>query len=121
MTGATLCRRATAWRSRRWRASASPLAPPTGARAAPRLQRIGDAVHSPSHRKAAQRFLRELSIPPSWTYEEWDLLAQTIRYHRGPEPTADRGAFSRLHEDEQRSIRALAGVLRLARALRKCG
>jgi len=90
-------------------------------RAAARLQRIGDAVRAPSHRKAAQRFLRELPLPPSWTFEEWDLLALTIRYHRGAEPTADRGAFGRLHEEEQKNIRALAGVLRLARALRKCG
>ena len=78
-------------------------------------------MRAASHRKAAQRFLRELPLPPIWTFEEWDLLAQTIRYHRGPEPAADRGAFSRLHEDEQRNIRALAGVLRLARTLRKCG
>ena len=89
-------------------------------RAAARLQRVGDAVHAPSHRKAAQRFLRELPLPPSWTFEEWELLAQTLRYHRGAEPSSDRGAFGRLHEDEQKNIRALAGVLRLARALRKC-
>jgi CHAD domain-containing protein len=89
-------------------------------RAAARLQRVGDAVHAPSHRKAAQRFLCELPLPPSWTFEEWELLAQAIRYHRGGEPAADRGAFARLHEDEQKNVRALAGVLRLARALRKC-
>jgi hypothetical protein len=89
-------------------------------RAAARLQRAGDAVHAASHRKAAQRFLRELPLPPSWTFEEWELVAQTIRYHRGAEPTTARGAFARLHEDEQKNIRALAGVLRLARALRKC-
>jgi CHAD domain-containing protein len=90
-------------------------------RAAARLQRVGDAVHAPSHRKAAQRFLRELPLPPSWTFEEWELLARTIRYHRGLEPVADRGAFGRLHEDQQKNIGALAGVLRLARVLRKCG
>jgi CHAD domain-containing protein len=90
-------------------------------RAAARLQRIGDAVDAPAHNKAAQRFLRDLPLPPSWTFEEWELLARTIRYHRGAEPTADRGSFSRLHEEEQKNVRALAGVLRLARALRKCG
>lgn len=90
-------------------------------RAAARLQRIGDAVHAASHQKAGQRFLRDLPLPPSWTFEEWELLARAIRYHRGAEPSADRGSFSRLHEDEQRNVRALAGVLRLARALRKCG
>src|SRR5205814_8745329 len=63
----------------------------------------------------------ELPLPPCPTFEEWELLAQTIRYHRGAEPAGDRGAFSRLNGDDQRNIRALAGVLRLARALRKCG
>jgi len=90
-------------------------------RAAARLQRIGDVVQAGSRQKAAQRFLRDLPLPPSWTFEEWELLAGTIRYHLGTEPAADRGSFGRLHEDEQRNIRALAGVLRLARALRKCG
>jgi CHAD domain-containing protein len=90
-------------------------------RAAARLQRIGDAVQAASHRKAAQRFLRRLPLPPSWTFEEWELLARTIRYHRGIEPTVDHGSFSRLHEEDQRNVRALAGILRLARALRKCG
>jgi CHAD domain-containing protein len=52
---------------------------------------------------------------------EWELVAWTVRYHRGVEPTAERGAFAKLSEDEQKNVRALAGVLRVARALRKCG
>ena len=91
-------------------------------RAATRLQRAG-AAHRAGGRdsKAAQRFLRELPMPPSWTLEEWELLGRTIRYHRGAEPVAERGAFGRLREDEQRNVRGMAGVLRLARAFRKCG
>jgi CHAD domain-containing protein len=91
-------------------------------RAAARLQRIGQTQHSGTHHhKAALGFLRHLPVPPSWTVEEWELLALTVRYHRGAEPTADRGAFARLGSDEQNHVRALAGVLRLARVLRKCG
>jgi CHAD domain-containing protein len=91
-------------------------------RAAARLQRAGDAHHAGGRNgKAAQRFLRELPMPPSWTLEEWELLGRTIRYHRGAEPVAEHGAFGRLREDEQKNVRALAGVLRLARVLRKCG
>jgi CHAD domain-containing protein len=90
-------------------------------RAAARLQRVGEAQQARSYHKGALRFLRELPIPPSWTFEEWELLAWTIRYHRGPEPAADRGAFRRFPVAEQNNMRALAGVLRLARALRKCG
>jgi hypothetical protein len=44
-----------------------------------------------------------------------------VRYHRGAEPDPDAGAFRRVTEEQQRNVRALAGVLRLARALRKCG
>ncbi len=90
-------------------------------RAATRLQRAGHARRAGRNGKAAQRFLRELPMPPSWTLEEWELLGSTIRYHRGVEPVAEHGAFGRLREDEQRNVRAMAGVLRLARALRKCG
>jgi CHAD domain-containing protein len=90
-------------------------------RAAARLQRAGDAQRGARGPKAAQRFVRALPMPPSWTFEEWELLGWTIRYHRGVEPVADRGAFGRLQDEEQKKVRALAGVLRLARALRKCG
>jgi CHAD domain-containing protein len=71
--------------------------------------------------KAARHFLLERPIPPSWTRKEWELLAWTVRYHRGPEPTGSSNAFARLHADQQTNVRALAGVIRLARGLRKCG
>jgi hypothetical protein len=60
-------------------------------------------------------------MPPSWTYEEWDLLGWAVRFHRGPEPSADRGTFATLSDEQQKNIQAIAGVLRLARAFRKCG
>jgi hypothetical protein len=44
-----------------------------------------------------------------------------VRYHRGGEPKAKHKTFARLSEDEQKTVRAMAGVLRLARVLRKCG
>lgn len=94
-------------------------------RAVARLHRVGGVRHAkPAHkstRKAARRFLRELPMPPSWTYEEWDLLGWAVRFHRGPEPSPDRGAFSTLSDEQQKNIQAIAGVLRLARAFRKCG
>ena len=90
-------------------------------RAAARLQRANHSPLEKFDRNAAFRFLRELPQPPSWTPEQWELLAWTVRSHRGPEPEADHGAFAKLSEDQQRKVRALAGVLRLARVLRKCG
>ena len=41
--------------------------------------------------------------------------------HRGAEPKSTNLAFSRLSEDRQELVRGLAGVLRLARALRRAG
>jgi len=90
-------------------------------RAASRLQRVAGSRQARSPQKAALRFLRQLPMPPSWTFEEWELLAWTVRYHRGVEPSADSGSFAKLSEEEQRNVRALAGVLRFARTLRKCG
>ena len=94
-------------------------------RAAARLHRVGGVRHAnparKSTRKAARRFLRELPMPPSWTYEEWDLLGWAVRFHRGPEPRPDRGTFATLSDEQQKNIQAIAGVLRLARAFRKCG
>ena len=72
-------------------------------------------------RKAARDFLLDRPAPPSWTQEEWKLLAWTLRYHRGKEPKSNGNTFSKLQEELQVDVRALSGVLRLARGLRKCG
>jgi len=70
--------------------------------------------------KAVRKFLLGLTIPPNWTSDQWDLMAWAVRFHRGPEPRLKNG-FAKLPEEGQTSVRTLAGVLRLARALRKCG
>src|SRR6266436_6357327 len=89
--------------------------------AAARLHGVGDADAGKSPQKAARKFLLGLTIPPAWSNEDWELLALAVRYHRGAEPRAKNGSFSKLSAEQQNSVRALAGVLRLARALRKCG
>jgi hypothetical protein len=89
--------------------------------AAARLQAVGRATAGKSRQKAARKFLLALPVPPGWTREEWELLAETVRYHRGAEPSAESGAFSKFSVDQQTQVRALAGVLRLARSLRRCG
>jgi CHAD domain-containing protein len=89
--------------------------------AAARLHGVGDARAEKSPQKAARKFLLRLTIPPGWDNDEWELLAFAVRYHRGVEPRAKDGPFSKLSAEQQNSVRALAGVLRLARALRKCG
>jgi CHAD domain-containing protein len=81
------------------------------------IDTLGDRKLS---QKGTRKFLLGLTIPPNWTAAEWDLMAWAVRFHRGPEPKQKNG-FAKLSEDLQTTVRALAGVLRLARALRKSG
>jgi CHAD domain-containing protein len=90
-------------------------------RAAARLHVVGNDANSGSPQKSARKYLLKLTIPPGWKSEEWELLAWSVRYYRGAEPVEGKGAFSRLLPSQQQNIRAIAGVLRLARALRKSG
>jgi CHAD domain-containing protein len=78
---------------------------------------VGDRTLS---QKAIRKFLLRLTVPPNWTAEEWNLMAWAVRFHRGPEPKHKNG-FAKLSDEQQTSVRALAGVLRLARSLRKSG
>ena len=89
--------------------------------AAARLHGVGAANAHKSPQKTASKFVLDLALPPGWSNEEWVLLAIVVRYHRGSEPSKKRRPFSKLSEEHQNRVRALAGVLRLARALRKCG
>ena len=86
-----------------------------------RLHGVAGAGAGKSRQKSARKFLRGLALPPGWHNGEWELLGFVVRYHRGAEPKAKSGPFSRLSVEQQNVIRALAGVLRFARALRKCG
>jgi CHAD domain-containing protein len=90
-------------------------------RAAARLSGMRVKGSKGASEKAARRFLHELPAPPSWTHARWELLAWTVRYNRGLEPKIKENAFARLHQEQQMDIRGLAGVIRVARGLRKCG
>jgi len=89
-------------------------------RAAARLSGVGGKGGDLS-RKELRRFLIEQPVPPGWTRGEWEGLAWSLRYHRGAEPDEDNEEFANLTEEQQQGARACAGVLRLARGLRKCG
>jgi CHAD domain-containing protein len=90
-------------------------------RAAARLHGIGTGLRAKSPEKAARKFLRRLPLPVGWTEAEWELLGMVVRYHRGEEPKAKDKAYGRLMKEEQQALCGMAGVLRLARVLRKCG
>lgn len=89
--------------------------------AAARLHGAAAPQEEGASRKAARKFLKNAALPPGWTEQEWEVVLETIRYHRGAEPRAKDKAFAKLSMLQQEKVRGLAGVLRLARALRKCG
>ena len=88
---------------------------------AARLHGIGAGLDARSPQKAARKYLRAMTLPPGWTESEWEILANVVRYHRGALPQLKHKGFARLTSDEQKIISTLAGVLRMARVLRKCG
>ena len=90
-------------------------------RAAAQLHGIGTGLRAKSPERAARKFLRRLPLPVGWTEPEWDLLGLVVRYHRGEEPRAKQKGYARLTKEERQAVCAMAGVLRLARVLRKCG
>jgi CHAD domain-containing protein len=90
-------------------------------RAAAKLNGIGVSLNRKKPRKAARRFMQRLATPPGWNEDEWTLLADAVRYHRGAEPNDNQKRFARMDEKQKRTIFLLAGILRLARVLRKCG
>jgi CHAD domain-containing protein len=90
-------------------------------RAAARLHAIGAGLDEHSPQKAARKFLQTMALPPGWTETEWEVMANIVRYHRGGLPQAKHREFSRFTPEEQKLISTLAGILRMARVLRKCG
>jgi exopolyphosphatase/guanosine-5'-triphosphate,3'-diphosphate pyrophosphatase len=45
---------------------------------------------------------------------EVEIIAQVARYHRKSVPKAEHAEFAALHSEDQRLVRALAGILRVA-------
>jgi CHAD domain-containing protein len=89
--------------------------------AAAQLHAIDVPGRRTARHKAARDFLRAVPAPPGWKAQEWDLLTEIVRYHRGPEPAARPKRFAQLARKRRDCVRGLAGVLRLARGLRRCG
>ncbi len=88
--------------------------------AAGKLHGVGATGDRNLSQKAVRKYLLGMIVPPNWTAEQWDLMAWAVRFHRGAEPKQKNG-FAKLSEEQQTTVRALAGVLRLARGLRKAG
>jgi CHAD domain-containing protein len=90
-------------------------------RAAARVHGIGSGLDSKRPQKAARNFLRSMQAPAGWSADDWQLVSMIVRYHRGGQPQQKHKAFAKLGEEARGKVCACAGVLRLARVLRKCG
>lgn len=88
-------------------------------RATALLHAVADDEKHP--RKAARRFLLQMSVPPRWTRNDWELVAWAVRFHRGAEPTLEDSEFGKLPAAAREHVRALAGLVRLGRVLHKSG
>lgn len=86
-------------------------------RASARLLGVGRG----DSRKAARSLLMKMPVPPGWSSQEWELVGWIIRYHRGREPRPKQRRYAALPEESRRVVEVSAGLLRLARALRRYG
>ncbi|GAC1639049.1 MAG: hypothetical protein NVS9B14_20020 [Candidatus Acidiferrum sp.] len=89
--------------------------------AAATLHGIAPNESRKSAHKDACKFLASLPPPPGWSASNWHLLSLIVRYHRGPAPTAESDRFASLEAAQQTKLLFIAGILRIARALRKVG
>lgn len=89
--------------------------------AAARLSGVAFEAKKKSRLKSARTFLLSSPVPPAWTFAEWERAAWTIRFQRGPEPTAGNKRFSALSIEQQIRIMTLAGIMRLAVAAQRSG
>lgn len=90
-------------------------------RAAAQLQAIDVRGRRGFRPKAARNFLRTVPVPMGWTSQEWNVVAEVVRYQRGAEPTPQHKQFATIAPRHQERVRGLAGVLRLARHLHQSG
>lgn len=89
--------------------------------AAARLSGIEYEFTRKSRLKSARNFLLNAPVPPAWSFAEWERVAWSVRFQRGPEPSVGNKRFSALSIEQQVKINTLAGILRLAVAAQRSG
>lgn len=85
--------------------------------AASLLANVGLIVSHDGHHKHSYYVIRNSDRLVGFTDAEIERIALIARYHRRSAPKARHLEFARLDADEQRVVRALAGILRVAIAL----
>lgn len=83
---------------------------------AARLQDVGYVISYEQHHKHSYHLIRNSQLP-GMRQHDLELIANVARYHRGASPKRKHDGFRRLSRDEQRRVRQMAAILRLAGGL----
>ena len=78
------------------------------------LANVGLFVSHAGHHKHSYYVIRNSELLTGFTDREIELIAQVARYHRKSAPRRKHPEFAALGRDDQRRVRVLAGVLRVA-------
>lgn len=82
--------------------------------AAGMLSNVGVAISHDRHHLHSYYVIRNTDLLAGFTDHEVELIALIARYHRKSSPKARHPEFARLTDDDQRVVRTLAGLLRIA-------
>lgn len=82
--------------------------------AAALLANVGLFVSHAGHHKHSYYVIRNSEMLTGFTDREIELIAQVARYHRKSAPKKKHPEFAALTRDDQRRVRVLAGILRVA-------
>jgi len=75
---------------------------------------VGLFVSHAGHHKHSYYVIRNSEMLTGFTDREIELIAQVARYHRKSAPRKKHPEFATLDRDDQRRVRVLAGILRVA-------
>jgi exopolyphosphatase/guanosine-5'-triphosphate,3'-diphosphate pyrophosphatase len=81
------------------------------------LANVGLVISHSGHHLHSYYVIRHSERLTGFTDHEVELIAQIARYHRKSAPKASHPAFAHLRAGDQRTVRTLAGIVRLAAAL----
>lgn len=84
--------------------------------AAALLHDVGYHISAEQHHKHSEYIIRN-SPMPGFTNDETEIIANIARYHRKSHPKKKHLAFFLLSPDEQRLVRTLAAIVRVAEGL----
>jgi exopolyphosphatase/guanosine-5'-triphosphate,3'-diphosphate pyrophosphatase len=84
--------------------------------AAARLQDVGYLINYDQHHKHSYHLIRHSRLE-GFQSHELDLIANVARYHRGAKPKRKHANFRQLSDEDQRRVRHMAAILRVAGGL----